>query len=329
MVGGGRAPGTWPDHNYCSCGGGLGRQAREADRGPGINRARGGGERGGEQGCSWAVEDRAHLNQSPSPSQSEEHRSALSLYDNLPDAVATDSLQEVFHMETSLQEHLQEQVYQAGACEQTQGLMESDSVSEDKSPWSSCEIILAKRSSNEDQNSNQDKKHEQEPELDSGSCGFMQGDPMLHPQHCPTARSPQLCQTKCLWPPAEAKPPSWSPRVPPPVPLADPSASALRSLLTSLQQQIVRQREEYEGRIISLEQRNEELQAEVVRLKTNLTQQQHWYQVVQAKIVESERARAAAEVRNATLQREMEQFFDTFGELNNEAKKTECIVKSF
>lgn len=81
--------------------------------------------------------------------------------------------------------------------------------------------------------------------------------------------------------------------------------------------------------LLSLEQRNEELQVNVVRLKTNLTQQQHWYQAVQAKIVETERTRAAAELRNATLQREMEQFFDTFGELNNEAKKTEYIVKSF
>lgn len=341
VVSGGRGPGTWPDHSYCSWRGGLGRPAWEAERGAGIHRARG-GERGGDQGCSWGVEDRAHLNQSPSPSQSEEHRSALSLYDNLPDTVTTDSLQEGFDMETSLQEHLQEQMYQAWAPEQIQGLMEGDSVSEEKSPWSSCEIILAKScSSNQDQKSDQDRKHEQEPELDSGSCEFMQGDAMLHPQlsvSLPqqrlTASSPQLCQTKCQapWPPADAqdpKQPSWPPRVPPPVPLADPSASALRSLLTSLQQQIVRQREEYEARIISLEQRNEELQEEVVRLKTNLTQQRHWYQVVQAKIVESERARAAAELRNATLQREMEQFFDTFGELNNEAKKTEYIVKSF
>lgn len=80
---------------------------------------------------------------------------------------------------------------------------------------------------------------------------------------------------------------------------------------------------------LSLEQRNEELQVEVVQLKSNLAQQRHWYQAVQAKIGESEGARAAAERRNATLQREMEQFFDTFGELNNEAKKTEWIVKSF
>ncbi|XP_030252130.1 rho GTPase-activating protein 22-like [Sparus aurata] len=336
VVSGGRGTGAWPDRSYCSWRGGLGRQAWEAELDPGGNRTRG-GERGGEQGgSSWGVEDRAHGNQSPNPSQSEEHRSALSLYDNLPDAVTPDSLQE--DMETSFPEHLQEQMYRAWAPEHIQGLMDDEGASEDKSSWSSCEIILAESgSSNQDQNPDQAKK--QEPELDSGSCGFKQGDPMMRlklspPQQHLAASSPQLSQTEgqALWPPAGAQhpeQPSWSPRVPPPVPLADPSASALRSLLTSLQQQIVRQREEYEERIISLEQRNEELQVEVVRLKTNLAQQRHWYQVVQAKIVESERARNAAELRNATLQKEMEQFFDTFGELNNEAKKTECIVKSF
>ncbi|XP_051276265.1 uncharacterized protein si:ch211-247j9.1 [Dicentrarchus labrax] len=338
LVSGGRGTGAWPDHSYCSWRGGLGRAGWEAELDPGVNRTIG-GERGGEQGGTRGVENRAHLNQSPNPSQSEEHRSALSLYDNLPEAVTPDSLQEVFDMETSFQEHLQEQMYRAWAPEQLQGLMDDEGASEDKSPWSSCEIILAESgSSNQGQNPDQDKKSEQEPELDSG---FKQGDKMLHlklpvspPQQHLAASSPPLSQTEChvLWPPAEAhhpQQPSWSPRVPPPVPLADPSASALRSLLTSIQQQIVRQREEYEARIISLEQRNEELQVEVVRLKANLVQQRHWYQVVQAKIVESERARTAAELRNATLQKEMEQFFDTFGELNNEAKKTECIVKSF
>uniref|UniRef100_A0A1A8BJM8 Uncharacterized protein n=1 Tax=Nothobranchius kadleci TaxID=1051664 RepID=A0A1A8BJM8_NOTKA len=137
----------------------------------------------------------------------------------------------------------------------------------------------------QDWNPDQDKEQEQDPELDSGPCESVQEN--------------QLSQTDCLWPPVK------HPKTPPPVPLADPSASALRSLLTGLQQQIIRQREEYEARL------------------------RHWYQVVQAKIVESERARAAAELRNATLQKEMEQFFDTFGELNNEAKKTEYIVKSF
>ncbi|XP_072251947.1 uncharacterized protein [Leuresthes tenuis] len=330
VVGGGREPGNWPDLSYCSCRGGLERQAWEVELSPGTNNAR------GEQGCNWGVEDRAHLSQSPSPSQSEEHCSALSLYDNLPDTGRTDRLQEDFDMETSFQEHLQEDTNQAWAPAQLQGLMWDDAVSQDKSTWSSCEIIHAEScSSKQDQNQDKDKEQEQEPELDSGSCRFVLHPelPMSLPQQ-PPASSPQLCQAKCqvLWPPFEAQypqQPSMSPRVPPPVPLADPSASALRSLLTSLQQQIIRQREEYDARIISLEQRNEELQVEVVRLKTNLSQQRHWYQVVQAKIEESERARAAAELRNATLQKEMDQFFDTFGELNNEAKKTEHIVKSF
>ncbi|KAM3613054.1 uncharacterized protein V6R79_019467 [Siganus canaliculatus] len=331
LVSGGRGTGAWPDHSYCSWRGSLGRQGGRAELDPGVNRAR------GEQGGSWGAEARAHLNQSPDPSQSEEHRSALSLYDNLPEAVTPDSLQEAFDMEA----RFQEQMDQTWVPEQVQGLMDNTGVSQNNSPWSSCEIILPQSGSiNQEQNPDQDRR--QEPELDSGSCGFQQGDSMLRhkfltspPQHQPVAASSQhLSPNECQapWPPAGVQHPqqtSWSPRVPPPVPLADPSASALRSILTGLQQQIVRQREEYEARIISLEQRNEELQVEVIRLKTNLTQQRHWYQVVQAKIVESERARAAAEIHNATLQKEMEQFFDTFGELNNEAKKTESIVKSF
>lgn len=89
----------------------------------------------------------------------------------------------------------------------------------------------------------------QDPEPDSGSCIFKEHLPVSLLQ-AQVAVCSQVCQTE-PWPPEEAQhPESWSARVPPPVPLADPSASALRSLLTSLQQQIVRQREEYEERII-------------------------------------------------------------------------------
>jgi len=79
----------------------------------------------------------------------------------------------------------------------------------------------------------------------------------------------------------------------------------------------------------SLEQRNEELEGQLAGLRTNLSQQRRWYQAVQVRIRESERARAAAEARNATVEREMEQVLDNFGELNNEAKKAERIVRSF
>nr|XP_020478226.1 uncharacterized protein LOC109973174 [Monopterus albus] len=327
--GGERGPGAWPDHNYCSWRVGFGRQYWEAELIPGIKNA-GGGERGGVQEGSWRQEDRAHLNHSPSLTQSDEHTSALSLYDNLPNAVTPDNLQDFFDLETSFQEHLQEQMYQAWAPDQTQGVMEGEGASDGKSPWPSCEIIFAESgSSKQVQSPDQDKKHEQEPEMDSGASPMLHLQFLSSPQHL-TASSPQSSQALCpSFKAQHSEQPSCALRVPPPVPLADPSASALRSLLTSLQQQIVKQRKEYEERIISLEQRNEELQLKVVQLKTNLAQQQQWYEVVQAKIVESERSRAAAELRNAMLQREMEQFFDTFGELNDEAKKTELIVKSF
>ncbi|XP_061901909.1 rho GTPase-activating protein 24-like [Entelurus aequoreus] len=150
-------------------------------------------------------------------------------------------------------------------------------------------------------------------------CGFVQEDQMLHYRRSPGPQSQVQHRAQT----------HWAPKVPPPLPLADPSASALRSLLSNLQQHIIKQQEVYEARIVSLEERNEELQDEVVCLKTNLTRQRHWYQVVQAKMAESERERAAAERCNSALQKDMEQFFDTFGELNNEAKKTENIIGSF
>lgn len=222
-----RGPGPGPDHNYCSWRGSLGKPCWETV----VNRSRG-GERGGEYGSSWGTED-LHL----TPSQSEEHRSALSLYDNLTEGVTPDGLRELIDMETSFQEDLQERVYQAWAPEQIQGPKVDKGESGYKSTWSSSKIFFT--------NQDQDKKHEQERELDSGSCGF------LKVPVTPIQLQLAECQIVCA--PAgvqHLEQPSWSPRVPPPIPLADPSASALRSLLTSLQQQIVKQREEYEARIV-------------------------------------------------------------------------------
>lgn len=240
LVSGGRGTGSWPDHSYCSWRGGLGRQGWEAVADTALNRSR-----GGEQGGRWGADDKARLKHSPSPSQSEEHRSALSLYDNLPDAVTPDSLREVLDMETSFQEDSQEQMYRAWAPEHAQRLMDEEGLSEDKSTWSSCEIILS------------ESGYKQEPELDSGTCGLKMEAPMVlpkaptsSPQHLPAMSK---TESQVTWPLARVQhqeEPSRTPRVPPPVPLADPSASALRSLLTSLQQQVVKQRDEYEARIV-------------------------------------------------------------------------------
>lgn len=249
LVSGGRGAGSWPGHSYCSWRRGLGRQGWGAESDTAVNK-----QIGGECGGSWGVQDRHHLNQSPDSSQSEEHRSALSLYDNLSEAVGADS---VLDMETSFQEDLQEQMNMAWSPERVQGLMEGNGAS------ASYKITLAEScSGNQCQNPDQDRKCKQEQELDSGSCRLKQGDltllvkaPVPPPQQHLVSDSHQLPETEgsVVWPPATVQQPEqqpWSPRVPPPIPLADPSASALRSLLTSLQQQIVKQREEYETQIV-------------------------------------------------------------------------------
>lgn len=204
MVREGRGAGPRPDHSYCSWREDLGRQ--------------------GPQGTSWlGAED---LNQSPALSQSMEHCSALSVYDNLPDVATPNSSRELTEMQASFHENLQKPWVPG----QLLGLRDEEGVSDYNSIWSSCEIIL----------NDQEKEHEEEGPLHwvQTSPPQQQGSPQVSPAEDQTA-----------WPPAGV-PHLEQPRVPPPVPLADPSASALRSLLTSLQQQIAKQREEYEGRIL-------------------------------------------------------------------------------
>lgn len=215
VVSDGRGAGPRPDHSYCSWREGLGRQGPQGTRG---------GERG--HGSCWGAEDH---NQSPAPS----HQSALSLYDNLHDAAAAtatpDSPRELAEMEDGFQEDPPELMYQAWVPGQLQGLRDEEGVSDYSSIWSSCEIIL----------DDQDREHQEE-----GHHDWVQTSQT-------TAGSPQACHAgdRTAWPPAGVRHPE-NPRVPPPVPPTDPSASALRSLLTSLQQQIIKQREEYETRIL-------------------------------------------------------------------------------
>ncbi|XP_076129591.1 rho GTPase-activating protein 24 isoform X2 [Alosa pseudoharengus] len=109
-----------------------------------------------------------------------------------------------------------------------------------------------------------------------------------------------------------------------------PTAShAMHCLLAGLRQQMARQKAEYEARIQRLERKNEVLQTEVEGLRSSLEQQRRWFSVAEIKMRNVERARADADRRNAALQKEMEQFFDTFGDLTTEAKKTERIIQSF
>ncbi|XP_072310874.1 rho GTPase-activating protein 24 isoform X2 [Eucyclogobius newberryi] len=93
------------------------------------------------------------------------------------------------------------------------------------------------------------------------------------------------------------------------------SHSALYSLVASLKQEMHKQKSEYEARIKSLEQRNLELETEMVNLHEELDQERKKYTMVEIKLRNAERAKDDAERRNQMLQQEMEQFFSTFSDL--------------
>uniref|UniRef100_A0A8C2JSS2 Si:ch211-247j9.1 n=1 Tax=Cyprinus carpio TaxID=7962 RepID=A0A8C2JSS2_CYPCA len=112
-------------------------------------------------------------------------------------------------------------------------------------------------------------------------------------------------------------------------PLVFPASHAMQCVVAGLHQQMTKQKAEYEAKINRLEQRNKVLQGEVAGLRSTLEQQRRWVSVAEIKMRNVERARADADRRNTTLQQEMEQFFETFGEIKAEAQKTSRIVQSF
>lgn len=65
----------------------------------------------------------------------------------------------------------------------------------------------------------------------------------------------------------------------------------------------------------SLEQRNLELETEMVSLHEELDQERKKYTMAEIKLRNAERAKDDAERRNQMLQKEMEQFFSTFSDL--------------
>ncbi|XP_078506829.1 rho GTPase-activating protein 24-like [Lissotriton helveticus] len=115
------------------------------------------------------------------------------------------------------------------------------------------------------------------------------------------------------------------------LPTTDSSAgqNPLQCLVVGLKHQIANQKANYEAKIKSLEQQNSTLESEIKELHSNLDLQRKCYDIGEIKMRNAERARRDAERRNEMLQREMEQFFDTFGDLTSEVKKTARIVNNF
>eukprot|EP00063_Salmo_salar_P010243 XP_013985078.1 PREDICTED: rho GTPase-activating protein 24-like isoform X4 [Salmo salar] len=247
----------------------------------------------GPEDPSWAAEQGT----TGTSGSSEAQDSTLSVYDNL------DTLQRM------------EEVAADGGWGSPAGPVEVEvgtaSMVDTRSSWSSCEIL-----SLEDSGSGVVRTSPGRGSTRFPSFRTDPGDEDLHPNS--PASSSALTDAPLSTGSSEVFLPSAPPdlRVP-------PASQAMHWLLTGLRQQMARQRAEFEAKIQRLEKRNEALQGEVVGLRTSLEQQRRWYSVAEIKIRNVERARADADRRNTTLQREMEQFFDTFGELNAEARKSE------
>nr|XP_046161129.1 rho GTPase-activating protein 24 [Oncorhynchus gorbuscha] len=99
------------------------------------------------------------------------------------------------------------------------------------------------------------------------------------------------------------------------------SHSALHSLVASLKQEMQKQKTEYEARITSLEHSNLELETERGTLHEELNQEKKKVTMVEIKFRNAERAKDDAEKRNEMLQKEMEQFFSTFGDLTDDPRR--------
>ena len=189
---------------------------------------------------------------SPSPARSLEHESVLSVYDNLREGATPDDL--ATPMETRILFPYSEDDGDDGGflfpySEEEIRLLTTElgAASRDSSLWSSCEIILA------------------DSRLSDGPPGTEPpGGPEERASDALTADPPPLDRDRQDrqdrrdrrdQPPPDGEDPGPDEatpagvRVPPPLPLADPVASALRSVLTGLQHQMGRQRDEYEARI--------------------------------------------------------------------------------
>ncbi|KAM9782357.1 rho GTPase-activating protein 24-like [Syngnathus typhle] len=106
-----------------------------------------------------------------------------------------------------------------------------------------------------------------------------------------------------------------------------------QSLLGKLRQQMAQQTYEYQSRIHRLERCNDALERQVAALRDRLEQQRRSRSAAEVRIGQVERARAAADHRNATLQADMELFFRTRGKIRtrergDEGKRDRRILKS-
>lgn len=93
-------------------------------------------------------------------------------------------------------------------------------------------------------------------------------------------------------------------------------------VVTELKQELKSQRKNYETRIRKLEESCSKYQSQVTRLEEELDQEKKKLSMLEIRLRNSERAHQDAEKRNILLQKEMEDFFKTLGDLTTGTTRT-------
>uniref|UniRef100_A0A672LD25 Rho GTPase activating protein 22 n=1 Tax=Sinocyclocheilus grahami TaxID=75366 RepID=A0A672LD25_SINGR len=96
---------------------------------------------------------------------------------------------------------------------------------------------------------------------------------------------------------------------------ANESPSSLVSVVAELKEELRKQKQTYESRIKKLEESSSARCAQMERLEQEMEQERKRKRMLEIKLRNSERAREDAENRNRLLEKEMEDFFSTLGDL--------------
>ncbi|XP_022594409.1 rho GTPase-activating protein 24-like [Seriola dumerili] len=221
-----------------------------------------------------------------------------------------------------------------GTCEEEAELQEAGQTRDSSSSWSSCEFLPldksgdAARAVSPDMSPEKPKRlpssqvaeeensakhgHEDNNNNDDDEDGDDDDDDGIHHPNSPASCS-VLSDSFLSTGSSEVFLPSGPPNFQGPEPESQPREA--HSLLAELQKQMAQQKAEYQARIQRLERCNDVLERQVAVLRVTLEQQKRSQSVAEIKIRNMERAKADADRRNSTLQRDMELFFQMYGEI--------------
>ncbi|XP_034564679.1 rho GTPase-activating protein 22-like [Notolabrus celidotus] len=190
-------------------------------------------------------------------------------------------------------------------------------------PWStsSCEISVPDSASDPSANQNcgvvsdsgeKGEWIESQQEIDNGRDGGMTTEPSSEQDSC---EAMELCSSSAAC--SENGNTAVAAGVPSIIMSEDGDGTnlTLSSLVEGLKDELRKQKTTYETRIQKLEESSAALCAQMERLEQEMEQEKKKQRMLEIKLRNSERAREDAENRNRLLEKEMEDFFSTLGDL--------------